>query len=197
VYDVQDTQGDVLPEDVDCFVARGEVDSALFTSFAKKLATKNIAWEEFDGGDAKAGAIRIVHRADPKNERDRSAYRMFINRNHALAVRFVTLVHELGHLFLGHFGPDKALSVPTRQPLTHAQQELEAESVAYIVAERNGVHSKSETYLANFVQHATKVDDLDVYQIMRAAGQVEMVLGLISHTQFEPPRLRRTAPSPP
>jgi antirestriction protein ArdC len=111
----------------------------------------------------------------------------------------VTLVHELGHLFLGHLGPDKALSVPKRQALTHAQRELEAESVAYIVGVRNDVHSKSETYLANFVQHAETIDDLDVYQIMRAAGQVEMLLGLISHTQFEPPRSRRvpqTKPAP-
>jgi hypothetical protein len=195
VYDVQDTEGDKLPEDVDCFVARGEVDGAMFNGFAKKLAAKDIEWEEFDGGDAKAGWIRVVRRADPNKEKDRTIYRMLINRNHALPVRFVTLVHELGHLFLGHLGADKVLSVPKRQPLTHAQQELEAESVAYIVAERNSVHSKSETYLANFVQHATTIDDLDVYQIMRAAGQVETILGLISHTQFEPPRLRKAQQS--
>jgi hypothetical protein len=107
------------------------------------------------------------------------------------------LVHELGHLFLGHLGPDKALSVPKRQPLTHRDQELEAESVAYIVAERNGVQSKSKTYLSNFVEHATTIDDLDIYQIMRAAGQVEMLLGLISHTQFEPTRLRKAKQSTP
>jgi hypothetical protein len=85
--------------------------------------------------------------------------------------------------------------VPNRQPLTHAEQELEAESVAYIVAGRNGVDSRSKTYLANFVQQTTRSDDLDVYQIMRAAGQVEMLLGLISHTQFEPARLRRGVPA--
>ena len=191
VYDVQDTEGNELPEDVNCFIARGEIDNAVFNGFARRLTSKSIQWEEFDGGDSKAGSIRVVRRADPDKEKDRTTYRMLINRNHDLAVRFVTLVHELGHLFLGHLGPDKALSVPKRHPLSHAEQELEAESVAYIVAERNGVHSKSETYLASFVKQTTRIDDLDVYQIMRAAGQVEMLLGLISHTQFEPPRLRR------
>jgi len=195
VYDVQDTEGYEIPEDVNCFIARGQVDVARFNGFTRKLETKNIQWEEFDGGDSKAGWIRTVRRADTDKEKDRTIYRMFINRNHPLTGRFVTLVHELGHLFLGHLGPDKALSVPKRQPLTHAQEELEAESVAYIVAERNGVHSKSETYLANFVQQATTLDDLDVYQIMRAAGQVEMLLGLISHTQFEAPRVRRAQKS--
>jgi len=191
VYDVQDTEGKELPEDVNCFIARGEIDDAVFNGFAKKLTSKNVQWQEFDGGDSKAGSIRLIRRADPAKEKDRTTYRMMINRNHSLAVRFVTLIHELGHLFLGHLAPDKALSVPKRHSLTHAERELEAESVAYIVAERNGVHSKSETYLANFVQQSTRIDDLDVYQIMRAAGQVEMLLGLISHTQFEPPRLRR------
>jgi hypothetical protein len=82
--------------------------------------------------------------------------------------------------------------VPKRQPLTHSQQELEAESVAYIVAGRNGIESRSQTYLAGFVENATTIDDLDVYQVMRASGQVETLLGLISHTRFEPSRLRRS-----
>jgi hypothetical protein len=191
VYDVQDTEGKELPEDVDCFVARGQVDAAVFSGFARKLTPKNIEWKEFDGGDANAGSIRVLRRGD--GEKDRTLYRMMINRNHSLAVRFVTLIHELGHLFLGHLGPDKTLTVPRRPPLTHAQVELEAESVAYIVAERNGVESKSKTYLANFVQQGNAIDNLDVYQIMRAAGQVEMHLGLISHTRFESPRPHSTA----
>src|SRR5690242_14660819 len=29
VYDVQDTEGNELPEDVDCFIARGEIDGAV------------------------------------------------------------------------------------------------------------------------------------------------------------------------
>jgi hypothetical protein len=196
VYDVQDTEGDQLPADVNCFVARGQIDMATLAGFTKKLASKNIQWEEFDGGDAKAGWIRVVRHADPNNEKDRALYRMLVNRNHPLAVRFVTLAHELGHLFLGHLGPDKSLNIPKRHPLAHSEQELEAESVAYIVAERNGVQSKSETYLAHFVKHATSIDDLDLYQIMRAAGQVETILGLISHTRFELPRSRADRSTP-
>jgi hypothetical protein len=191
VYDVQDTEGKDLPEDVNCFVARGEIDSATFDSFAPRLARKNIQWREFDGGDGKAGSIRVLRRGDEKKEKDLTTYRMMINRNHSVPVRFVTLAHELGHLYLGHLGHDGKLSVPKRRPLTHSQRELEAESVAYIVAERNGIESKSHSYLANFVRDAKTVDDLDVYQIMRAAGQVEMLLGLISHTRFKPQRSGR------
>lgn len=172
VYDVQDTEGDALPEDVDSFVARGEVDAARFEGFKRKLSARRIGWETFDGGDSKAGWIRVVQRADPAIKGDRTTYKMFINQNHDVAVRFVTLVHELAHLFLGHLGADNALSVPSRRPLTSPERELEAEAVAYIVAARNGVDSKSQTYLAGFVKQTTTVDELDVYQILRAAGQV-------------------------
>ncbi|MBL8204740.1 MAG: hypothetical protein JNM09_10965 [Blastocatellia bacterium] len=49
---------------------------------------------------------------------------------------------------------------------------------------RNGVKSKSETYLTNFVSQNTTVDWLDLYQVMRAAGQVETILGLTAHTKL-------------
>lgn len=157
------------------------------------LAAKKIHCKEFDGGDGNAGSIRVVQRG--ASDKEPTIYRMLINRNHAVSVRFVTLAHELAHLFLGHLGADKALSVPRRQPLTYAEQELEAESVAYVVAERSGVKSKSKTYLASFVKRETTIDDLDAYQVMRAAGQVETILGLISPTRFEPPRPRMAARS--
>jgi hypothetical protein len=53
------------------------------------------------------------------------------------------------------------------------QRELETESVSFLVCKRNGVTSKSETYLANFVNQNTTVGNLDIYQVMRAAGQIE------------------------
>lgn len=69
------------------------------------------------------------------------------------------------------------------------QEELEAESVAYLVCARNGVESKSQTYLTKFVEKNTTVEKLDIYQVMRAAGQIETLLGLSSHTRYEkPPR---------
>jgi|SRR5271169_485544 len=56
------------------------------------------------------------------------------------------------------------------------------ESVAYVVCARNKLVSKSEKYLSNYVD---RNDKIDVYQVMRAAGQVEGLLGLTPHTTFE------------
>jgi antirestriction protein ArdC len=149
---------------------------------------KNIEWYWMDAGDRKAGSIRPIMRDD--DDKEPTHYRMNMNRNHAAAVQFATLAHELGHPFLGHLGPDKALNVPERASMNHAQVELEAESAAYLVCARNGLQSKSETYLADYVEKNTTIDNIDVYQVMRAAGQVEALLGLTAPTKFEKPATR-------
>ena len=147
---------------------------------------KNIEWYEVDAGDQMAGLIRVTMRAS--SDKEETQYCMHINRNHTPAVQFSTLAHELGHLYLGHLGPDKKLNVPRRPALDHAEEELEAESVAYLVCKRNGVESKSDIYLSNFVSANTTIDHVDLYQMMRAAGQVETLLGLTAHTKYDKPK---------
>jgi hypothetical protein len=185
VYDVQDTEGRSLPEDVSSFVARGSINESAVQAFQPLLKKKNIDLGWVDAGDRSAGLVRVVRRA--ANDKEATHYRIQINRNHEAPVKFTTLAHELGHLALGHLGPDKRLSVPHRPALSYPQRELEAESVAYIVCERHGVQSKSQTYLSNFVGANTTVNDMDVYQVMRAAGQVETMLGLAAQARFDRP----------
>lgn len=186
VYDVLDTEGKDLPEDVASFFARGTIDDKRISSFVSRTSKKNIEWYWVDAGDQAAGSIRVIERAVKKKEV--TYYRICINRNHTAAVQFATLAHELGHLFLGHIGPDTALEVPQRPSMDHAQRELEAESVSYLVCARNGVASKSETYLANYVKENTTVDQIDLYRVMRAAGQVEALLGLTAQTKYDRPK---------
>ena len=49
---------------------------------------------------------------------------------------------------------------------------------------RVGVHSRSEIHLAKYATDKTTIDTLDVYQVMRATGQVEALLGLAAHARF-------------
>ena len=189
VYDVLDTEGKPLPEDVASFFAHGPINEKSITSFIPLMSNKKIEWCWVDAGDKRAGAIRVIRRAT--EEKEVTQYRMFINRNHSPVVQFATLAHELGHMFLGHMGTDKELNVPQRPLMKHTQRELEAESVAYLVCARNGVTSKSKTYLADYVTQNTKIDEIDIYQIMRAAGQIESLLGLTAHTKYDRPNRRR------
>lgn len=188
VYDVLDTDGRALPEDVSSFIARGTIDASKLETFVPLMLKKKIVWLPVDEGDRRAGSIRVLQRAT--NDKEYTLYRVHVNRNHLPAVQFTTVAHELAHLFLGHLGPDPKLNVPERcfssdVVSRHTQDELEAESVAYIVCARNGVTSKSETYLKNYVDKNTTVKQVDLYQVMRAAGQVESLLGLSATTKYD------------
>ena len=182
VYDEMDTEGDELPEDVSAFYATGIINEDKIGSFRSRITSKNIEWNWFDGGDNSAGAIAVTHWAN--GAKDKNRYRMDLNKNHTVAVQFATLAHELGHLYLGHLGPDKSLSVPDRNAISPGNREIEAESVSYLVCKRNGVTPKSETYLAEFVTENTTINDIDLYPVMRAAGQVETLLALTSPTKY-------------
>ena len=176
VYDVQDTEGLELPEDAFSFPAEGDMSLEKFTAYTARCEAKGITCKMVDKGDKMAGLIRAVKRAVQKG--DRPSYEIKINKNHKPSVRFNTLVHELAHLYLGHLGKDISLKTPDRLNLNLLQRELEAESLAYLVCSRNGVKPRSHTYLAGYVENNLTIDDIDVYQIMRAAGQVENLLGL-------------------
>ncbi len=189
VYDVQDTEGKELPQDVDSFFARGEIIGEDIPKFIQMLTRKNIECVPFDGGDGRAGSIRVVK---APTDKESGCYRMQLNRNHSAPVQFVTIAHELAHPFLGHLGCDRKLNVPKRPRPAHAQPELEAESVAYLVCARNGVESKSHPYLTNLVKSNSTVEALDLYQVMRAAGQIETLLGLTSHTRYTVPQSKKT-----
>ena len=60
-------------------------------------------------GDAIAGWIKVVQRS--ASSKTKGAYELRINAKHDPNVQFATLVHELGHLYLGHLGADPFLRV--------------------------------------------------------------------------------------
>ena len=188
VYDVMDTEGATLPADVFSFISKGTMTQDTVRAFARRLASREILVGWIDSGDASAGYIRVASRPSTDDAKGTITYAVRINCNHDPAVQFTTLAHELGHLYLGHLGKDKKQKIPHRPRLGRNQLELEAESVAYIVCRRNGIAPKSQTYLSGFVRSNTSVDHVDVYQVMRAAGQVELALGLAERIKFGKPQ---------
>jgi hypothetical protein len=182
VYDLLDTEGPELPKDAFAFYAKGTIDDARIESFKGILRRREIHPQYYDQGDNDAGFIRRLTSAGSKEAY--STYELGLNRNHNAAMSFVTLAHELGHLFLGHLGEDKKLGIQDRRGVQHRMREIEAESVAFIVSERNGVECRSQKYLSAYVANAESAADLDLYAITRAAGHLEQLLNLSKSSQW-------------
>jgi hypothetical protein len=182
VYDLEDTEGDAVPQDAHVFTAEGSINQVRLLSMFRKFE-KFIDVYPIDAGSGVAGQIRRCCWA--KKPTEYSHYRLNYNKNHPPAVQFATLAHELGHLFLGHLGPDKKLRVSDRsRSLPHASEEVEAESVAYLVCSRNNVNPNSDSYLSDFLKDDKPLEHIDIYHIMSAAGRVEYYLGLTINTSF-------------
>jgi len=194
VYDVDDTEGYPLPDSVlHSFRAVGNLKENQILCFTGLLAKQGIEVKLIEYGEGHAGHIQAAQEKESMEVIERStdakkrpSYRIRVNSKHDPNVQFVTLIHELAHLYLGHLGPDKYLKIGVRYSLTHEQVELEAESVAYLVCKRYGVESYSEAYLAKFVNDNTTTGNIHFYMIMKAAGQIETILELGDMVSFGP-----------
>lgn len=191
VYDIEDTEGDDLPADVaQAFRATGAMTEIHINKFIKKLIKQGIDTKVIEYGDGHAGHIeRPAHDIKINQQSDQAKekpdYLIRLNKRHDCNVQFATLAHELAHLYLGHLGADKFLKIPDRRKKTHEIKELEAESVCYIVCHRNNVAPNSEVYLTNFVDDKLQAEDMDLYALLKAAGQIETILDLVEHASFK------------
>ena len=173
VFDILDTEGRDVPVDAFAFPTFGNLTDNRFTEFMRSVKKERIDIVALDAGDGQAGWIRLL--AASKAKTGKNLYQLGYNRNHDAATRFVTVAHELAHLFLGHLGLDAGRRVPVRRDTPHALMEVEAEMAAYLVAMRNGLKPKSESYLANY---KGAFEELNLYAVTRAANAVETAMGI-------------------
>lgn len=173
VFDILDTEGREVPVDAFAFPTFGNLTDNRFSEFMRAVGKERIDIVALDAGDGQAGWIRMLAASTTKTGKNR--YQLAYNINHVAATRFVTVAHELAHLYLGHLGLDAGRRVPDRRDTPHALMEVEAEMTAYLVATRNGLKPRSESYLANY---KGAFEDLNLYAVTRAANAVETAMGI-------------------
>lgn len=172
VYELGDTAGQPVPaEGASCLFAEGTVPEILWKrtiQMAERYQIE-IALSKQQGMYLAGTAAAFFDY--PQREENRS-FRVLINANHDLPTQFATLAHELGHIYCGHVGGDAKGQWPNRMRLPVAVKELEAEAVCYLVCLRNGITTRSQTYL-NSLMGNVDMSQVSLYTIFDAANRVE------------------------
>ena len=103
--------------------------------------------------------------------------------------QFGVLVHELAHVLLGHLGTDHDHWWPGRFNVDTTSTEIEAETVAHIVATRFGLRGSSAAYLSGYVAGAAVPQGVSIDLIAKVAGAIErMAKGLLPVPKPRPPK---------
>lgn len=190
-----------LPEN-DAFGVTGVFDEARLGKLVAALSKPGkrkvtVKLKGVNVGRSLAGWINEVHdpcsdeppRIERKHKEETAdglrVWEISINEKHLPAEQFVTLLHELGHLFCGHVGEFRPANQemdesgwPDRRSLPSAAKEIEAELVAWWLAEREGLVTGSPLYLRPYLEKAgAAVGSVDLDRVTRAVARVRSYLG--------------------
>jgi hypothetical protein len=179
VYDVMETEGEESPKEFldnifgeKQFEVKGHInprifDGALYIADSWGIPTIFRELSYFKGGHvttAVTGVLEICLKHGVTKEEN-----------------FTTLLHELGHVLLGHTGhqylhktnPEKRMALPQRRELTRSAEELEAETVKYLISTKLGLIPNSEEYIAGYIKN---IDDLLTFSyetVIKVADKIE------------------------
>jgi hypothetical protein len=176
LYERSDVSGvELRGEEESSLLASGNVDAGTYDRVVKSALKHRITVGESDGyGGLRAGTAEALAQLPgvlPASENG-PLWHVTINGRHDLPTRFATLAHELGHIYCGHLGADpKGRWVQHRQE-SHAQCEMEAEAVCWLVCNRNGVSSRSADYLHDLIEENDLAQG-SIFSIYTAANRIE------------------------
>jgi len=175
VFELADTTGKELPgRDDNPLFARGELPEKIYIKTQKaagKYAVEIIETKNYGTNLAGTAAGINVHPEQVNGNQGRT-FRVKLNHAHDLPSRFATLTHELGHIYCGHLGRDSKGRWPDRRKISTKASELEAEAVAWLVCQRNGITTRSREYLNSLIND-TVLQEVSMYTIYEAANRVE------------------------
>ena len=174
--------GNLSPERLDCLIANlaKPTKRQLTVRVARRPTGANLA-----GWIAGQPLVPIDEAPLVQKEPKGSVWHVSINERLTAAEQFVTLLHELGHLFCGHLGPfsDNNLAIdefgwPDRRAISKEAKEIEAELVAWWLANREGLTTGSPIYLRPYLEQAgLAVAEVDLDRVTRAVARVRGYLG--------------------
>jgi len=102
-----------------------------------------------------------------------TSYLILIDKALPLRGRYASLAHALGHIFCSHLGIDRHAWWPERGDLNITGEEIEADSVAYLVCRRSGLRADSENYLLQFSETQQEIPPFSMNAVIQATSYIE------------------------
>ena len=185
VYDLDQTDGAPLPEELRNFASfEGEFDAKALERVVGNAATRDRTRIDFKRlSSTNAGIATIAGGSDG------SKMRIAVHDQLDWPSRYGVVCHELAHVYLGHLGGDKDGWWPARGNLSRRAMEVEAESVAYIVARRAGLSGSSSRYVSRYLNDDQILKSVSVDLVAKVAGRIEEMSTRVM-TARRPPALR-------
>jgi len=196
VFDVADTEGKPLPDDViNPFAVGGEKIGIKYGKTLENAMRDGIETHYASMGSQQAGSIGIYKAYKNqlfRNEPVPVHYSLELKQGASDEENYATLAHELGHLYCGHLGTPYSKWWTDRTKTTSQIREIEAESVAHLVCSRFGLKNPSEKYLAGYVDPDADMPPISLECIMKAAGLIERMAKLSLPLRKQPPPPKKT-----
>ncbi|WP_066303988.1 hypothetical protein [Bacillus sp. FJAT-29814] len=180
LYDVMDTVGRNIPEEIlRPFKTEGEFPKFFLENVISNCDLNGIKVIMESLALNKAGYAQRVNKNNKEDYDIKEPplvynYKIVININLPQNDQFSTLIHELAHIFCGHLGMDPINWWVDRSDCNIITEEIEAETVTYIICNRLGLISTSEKYLVNYKNEKNKVlPELSFNSIFQTADRIE------------------------
>lgn len=178
VYDLADTEGEPLPANYDQpfrvsgMISQGRWDHTVGNCRINKIAVLPKPLSFLHAGTAirlTSGNRRLIG-----NENLPADFAVHVNTTHELPVQYSTLAHELGHIFSGHLGMvGDGVRWSDRRDFDGRVKEIEAESICYLVCQRQGLKANSEEYLAGYAKREISMPDISLDRVLKVTNWIE------------------------
>jgi hypothetical protein len=148
VYDLDQTEGPRLPEEVNRFARfEGEWNPLWLRKTVRNAAIHDRIRVGFKPLSSTNAGFAAIAPAIGKWK-----MRIVVHSELDEPSRYGVLCHELAHIYLGHLGSDWDRWWASRSELDHAAVEIEAEAVAFIVTTRLGLSGNSAAYVSRYLK---------------------------------------------
>jgi hypothetical protein len=166
VYDIADTEGDQIPEYLNNpFLTMGDFDFSIYQITINNSLKENISVVENEMNKTSAGFAK----------KDKSGFKIILNKSLGINEKYSTIVHELAHIFCGHLGSTKTAWWKDRTPVDHQISEIEAESISYLVCNRLGLQTGSDSYLADYISKNDSIPPISFDTVLTVSGHIEQM----------------------